>query len=96
MIPGQGTKIPHVTQHSQKNKKHIEYLIHASLGVKTVEKIICDYNLVRGNGQTTRQSVRCVMQQEVTGVIKKKESRERKIAGGGRSQSSLGLGGKAP
>ena len=61
-----------------------------------MEKIIYDYNLVRGNRQTTSQSVRCIMQQEVTGVIKKKESRERKIAGGGRSQSSLGLGGKAP
>ena len=49
-----------------------------------MEKIIYDYNLVRGNRQTTSQSVRCIMQQEVTGVIKKKESRERKIAGGGR------------
>ena len=96
MIPGQGTKIPHVVQHGQKNKIHIEYLIHASPGVKTVEKIIYDYNLVRGNGQTTSQSVGCIMQQEVTDVIKKKESRERKTAGGGRSQSSLGLGGKAP
>ena len=95
-IPGQGTKIPHVAQHSQKNKIHIEYLIHASPGVKTVEKIIYDYNLVRGNGQTTSQLVRCIMQQEVTGVIKKKESRERKTTGGGRSQSSLGLGAKAP
>lgn len=61
-----------------------------------MQKIICDYNLVRGTRQTTSKSVICIMQQMVTGVMEKeKQSAEGRRAGSGGSQDSVGLGGKA-